>query len=231
MKKNEIASYIDQTLLSPTATEEEFIEFINKSKNFEFASVCINPIYIKKAKELLEGTKTKICTVIDFPLGAGGLEVKQTQADIAINDGADELDFVISLGLVKAHKWAELKAELSFIVRSVKEASMFNEKQSIILTKLILETCCLTDEEIIASCKCAKEAGFDFVKTSTGFYNSKPNGATVHAIELMRKTVGPQMGVKASGGIHNYSEAITMIQAGATRIGASCGIEIIQGAE
>lgn len=231
MKKNEIAAYIDQTLLAPTATEEELVAFVNKAKDFGFASVCINPVYIKKARELLAGTSTKVCTVIDFPLGAGGLEAKQTQADIAIDDGADELDFVISLGLVKAHKWTELKAELAFIAKSVKEAAMFRETPGAILTKLILETCCLTDEEIVESCKCAKEAGFDFVKTSTGFYSTKPNGATVHAVELMRKTVGPDMGVKASGGIHNYEEAMAMINAGASRIGASAGIEIVSQAE
>lgn len=231
MKKSEIASYIDQTLLAPTATEEALVEFVSKAKEYGFASVCINPVYIKKAKELLKGSKTKVCTVIDFPLGAGGLETKQTQADIAIDDGADELDFVVDLGLVKAHKWIELKAELAFIAKSVKEAAMFREENGSVLTKLILETCCLTDEEIIESCKCAKEAGFDFVKTSTGFYSTKPNGATVHAVELMRKTVGPDMGVKASGGIHNYEEAMAMINAGATRIGASAGIEIVSQAE
>ena len=108
---------------------------------------------------------------------------------------------------------------------------MFRETPGTVLTKLILETCCLTDEEIVESCKCAKEAGFDFVKTSTGFYSTKPNGATVHAVELMRKTVGPDMGVKASGGIHNYEEALAMINAGASRIGASAGIEIVSQAE
>ena len=231
MKKNEIAAYIDQTLLAPTATEEELASFVTKAKDFGFASVCINPVYIKKAKELLAGSTTKVCTVIDFPLGAGGLEAKQTQADIAIDDGADELDFVISLGTVKTHKWTALKAELAFIAKSVKEAAMFRETPGTVLTKLILETCCLTDEEIVESCKCAKEAGFDFVKTSTGFYSTKPNGATVHAVELMRKTVGPDMGVKASGGIHNYEEALAMINAGASRIGASAGIEIVSQAE
>lgn len=231
MTKKEIAAYIDQTLLSPTATEEELVSFVTKAKDFGFASVCINPVYIKKAKEILAGCKTKVCTVIDFPLGAGGLETKQTQADIAIDDGADELDFVVDLGLVKAHKWIELKAELSFIAKSVKEAAMFREEGGAVLTKLILETCCLTDEEIVESSRCAKEAGFDFVKTSTGFYSVKPNGTTVHAVELMRKTVGPEMGVKASGGIHSYEEAMAMINAGATRIGASAGIEIVRDAE
>ncbi len=229
MTAKEIASYIDQTLLAPTATEEELTAFVTRAKDFGFASVCINPLYIKKAKEILAGTATKVCTVIDFPLGAGGLETKQTQADIAIDAGADELDFVIDLGLVKAHKWEQLKAQLTFIAKSVKEASMFREEGGAVLTKLILETCCLTDEEIVESCKCAKEAGFDYVKTSTGFYSAKPNGATVHAVELMRKTVGPDMGVKASGGIHNYDEAMAMINAGASRIGASAGIEIVAG--
>lgn len=231
MNKKEMASYIDQTLLKPTATEAELVEFAGKARDFGFASVCINPVFIKKAKELLEGTATKVCTVIDFPLGAGGLETKQSQADIAIDAGADELDFVVDLALVKAHKWNELEGQLSFIVKSVREASMFREGGGAVLTKLILETCCLTDEEIVESSKCAKKAGFDFVKTSTGFYSSKPNGTTVHAVELMRKTVGPDMGVKASGGIHSYEEAMAMINAGATRIGSSAGIEIVAGAE
>lgn len=231
MKKEELAPYIDQTLLSPAATETQLIEFVTRAKDFGFASVCINPVYIRKAKEILKGTSTKVCTVIDFPLGAGGIETKQSQADNAIDAGADELDFVVDLGLVKAHEWKKLTGQLAFITKSVKEAAMFREEPGPVTTKLIIETCCLTDEEIVESCRCAKEAGFDFVKTSTGFYPSKPNGATIEAVKLMRETVGPEMGVKASGGIHNYEEAMSMIKAGATRIGASAGIEIIAGAE
>lgn len=233
MTKQELAKFIDQTMLSPTATEQDIEAFCKEAKNLGFASVCINPAHVKKAAEILKGSSVKVCTVIDFPLGAGGLETKCSQADIAITDGADELDFVIDIGLVKAHDWKALTQQLTFTVRSVKEAEMFagddNGPKGAITTKLILETCLLTDEEIIESCKCAKTAGFDFVKTSTGFAMTKPNGATVHAVELMRKTVGEKMGVKASGGIHSCEEAIAMIEAGATRIGASAGIEIING--
>lgn len=229
MTKQEMASYIDQTLLSPTATEAQLIDFCKTAKEYGFASVCVNLCHVKKASEILEGSATKVCTVIDFPLGAGGLQEKCSQADIAITEGAGELDFVIDLGLVKAHDWKALETQLTFITRSVKEAAMFSEKGGSILTKLILETCLLTDEEITESCLCAKKAGFDFVKTSTGFAMQKPNGATVEAVKLMRKTVGESMGVKASGGIHNAQEALAMIEAGASRIGASAGVEIVEG--
>lgn len=229
MTKQEMASYIDQTLLSPTATEDQLVEFCRTAKEYEFASVCVNLCHVKKAAEILSGSKTKVCTVIDFPLGAGGLQEKCSQADIAVSEGAEELDFVIDLGLVKSHKWKELQTQLTFIIRNVKEAAMFSETQGSVLTKLILETCLLTDEEIKKSCLCAKNAGFDFVKTSTGFAMQKPNGATVEAVKLMRETVGSQMGVKASGGIHSAQEALSMINAGASRIGASAGVEIVEG--
>lgn len=229
MTRQEMASFIDQTLLSPTATEDQLVDFCKTAKEYGFASVCVNLCHVKKAAEILAGSQTKTCTVIDFPLGAGGLQEKCSQADIAISEGANELDFVIDLGLVKAHDWKSLQTQLSFIVRSVKEAAMFSDTPSSVLTKLILETCLLTDEEIKESCLCAKKAGFDYVKTSTGFAMQKPNGATVEAVSLMRETVGAEMGVKASGGIHNAQEALAMIEAGASRIGASAGVEIVEG--
>ncbi len=238
MNRKELAKYIDQTLLSATATEEQVKNFCIQAKEHGFKSVCINPCFVKTASEILKGSGTDVCTVIDFPLGAGGLESKCSQADICITNGAKELDYVINLGLVKAHKWKELEQELSFTIRSAREAAMFSEENAGITTKLILETCLLTDEEIVESSKCAKNAGFDFVKTSTGFAivkdadgNLLPNGATVHAVELMRKSVGPDMGVKASGGIHSTQQALELIAAGASRIGASAGIKIIEGLE
>lgn len=242
MNKNEIAAMIDQTLLSASATEEQVSAFCKEAREYGFASVCINPGFVSLAHDILKGSRTKVCTVIDFPLGAGGLMTKTSQADIAITDGADELDFVVNLGLVKAHDWDALTEELTAVVKSVKEASMFatidEEPRPDVLTKIILETCYLTDEEITESSKCAKKAGFDFVKTSTGFAIVKdkdgkllPNGATVHAVKLMREAVGPEMGVKASGGVHNYKEALDVIEAGASRIGASAGVEIVAGAE
>ena len=238
MNRKELAKYIDQTLLSATATEEQVKNFCIQAKEHGFKSVCINPCFVKTASEILKASGTDVCTVIDFPLGAGGLESKCSQADICITNGAKELDYVINLGLVKAHKWKELEQELSFTIRSAREAAMFSEENAGITTKLILETCLLTDEEIVESSKCAKNAGFDFVKTSTGIAIVKdadgkllPNGATVHAVELMRKSVGPDMGVKASGGIHSTQQALELIAAGASRIGASAGIKIIEGLE
>lgn len=243
MKKLELARYIDQTLLSATATSDQVRAFVEEAKTFGFASVCVNQNYVPLAREILNGSETKVCTVIDFPLGAGGLETKLAQADVAVTEGADELDFVVNMALVKEHKWLDLTAELTMIAKSVSEASMFvmadsedGVKRTPVLTKLILETCYLTDEEITESSKCAKAAGFDFVKTSTGFAIVKgadgklqPNGATVHAVKLMREAVGPEMGVKASGGVHSTQEALDLIEAGATRIGASAGVQIVEG--
>ena len=227
-----LASMIDQTLLSPAATSEQVEAFCKKSLDFGFASLCINPVFVPLVAKILKGSKTKVCTVIDFPLGAGGLESKKSQARQAILDGASELDFVITLSLVKAKKWTELENELREISESVKSEA--DKIGASVLTKLILETCLLDDEEIVQSSLCAKKAGFDFVKTSTGFAIVKsadgkllPNGATSHAVSLMRQTVGDDMGVKASGGIRSLKDALEMIEAGASRIGASSGLEII----
>lgn len=239
MKKNDLAKYIDQTLLSATATEAQMKTFIEQAREYGFMSVCVNQEFVPLAYQILKGSETKVCTVIDFPLGAGGLETKTSQADLAITQGADELDFVVNLNLVKSHSWKELTAELTFIQNSVDEASAFitadvSEKRRPILTKLIIETCYLDDEEIKQTCLCAKEAGFDYVKTSTGFAIVKdsdgkllPNGANVHDVALMRETVGPEIGVKASGGIHSTKEALYLIAAGASRIGASAGVKIV----
>ena len=226
---------IDQTLLAPTAREDQVREFCLQAKEYGFRSVCVNQCFVPVAKEILSGSQTRVCTVIDFPLGAGGIDAKLSQADFAITAGADELDYVVDLNLVKSHQWKLLESQLSLLVKSAGEASLFSENGRPVL-KLILETCYLDDEEIVESSKCAKNAGFDFVKTSTGFAILKggdgkllPNGATVHAVELMRHSVGPEMGVKASGGIHNTEEALEMISAGATRIGASAGVQIVEG--
>jgi len=241
MDKLELARYIDQTLLGATASSDQVRAFVEEAKTYGFASVCVNQNYVPLARDILKGSETKVCTVIDFPLGAGGVETKLSQADIAVTEGADELDFVVNLALVKEHKWLDLTAELTMIAKSVSEASMFvmadpEEKRSPVITKLILETCYLTDEEITEASKCAKAAGFDFVKTSTGFAIVKdkdgkllPNGATAHAVKLMRDAVGPEIGVKASGGIHSTQEALDLIAAGASRIGASAGVQIVEG--
>ena len=223
---------IDQTLLAPAATEEQVAEFCRKALPYGFASVCIQPAFVRTASRLLDGSGTKVCTVIDFPHGAGGAAAKCAEARCAIADGADELDFVVSLALVKAHDWAALEAELSRVERAVREAAAGRP----VLTKLILETCLLSDEEIVETCRAAQKAQFDFVKTSTGFASPKAadgtplaNGATVHAVRLMRQTVGEAMGVKASGGIHTTEQALALVQAGASRIGASAGAALVDG--
>ena len=230
MDRKELAGMIDQTLLSPLATDEQVERFCLEALEYGFASVCINPMHVKKAASVLKGSGTKVCTVVDFPLGAGGEKSKIAQADICLDDGAEELDFVVDLSLVKTQRWDLLGSQLKNIQSSVRE------KNPNAVTKLILETCVLSDEEIVSSCRSAMEAGFGFVKTSTGFYIAKgsdgkllPNGATVHAVSLMRKTVGESMGVKASGGIHTTKEALDLIEAGASRIGASAGVQIVDG--
>jgi deoxyribose-phosphate aldolase len=231
MTKIEMAKFIDQTLLSPVATKSDVEKFCTEAKSAFFKSVCINPRFVKTASEILSGSQTKVCTVIDFPLGAGGIESKMHQADVAISDGADELDFVADISLIKAREFSELTEQLRFLNKSVTEAAIFSAENGMpkghIVTKLILETVFLSDEEIVESCRCAKNAGFDFVKTSTGFAMQQPNGATVHAVELMRKTVGDSMGVKASGGIRSAQDALKFISAGASRIGTSSGIKIL----
>ena len=218
-KNDKLAGMIDHTLLKPDATLEEVRAFIEEARDYGFASVCLNPNYIEMAKLILEGTKTKVCTVIDFPLGAGGPVIKSLSGFEALELGADELDFVADIGLIKAHQWEVFKANIDALVK------VWRSRNSKCVIKIILETCLLTDEEITESSKIAAECGVDFVKTSTGFSKS---GATVHAVELMKKAVGNKCGVKASGGIHNYQEAMEMIKAGATRIGASSGIKILE---
>lgn len=230
MDRKELAGMIDQTLLSPLATDEQVERFCLEAAEYGFTSVCINPVHVKKTASVLRGGGTKVCTVVDFPLGSGGEKSKISQAELCLRDGAEELDFVVDLSLVKTHRWDLLGAQLKNIQISV------SEKNPRAVTKLILETCVLSDEEIVSSCRCAMEAGFGFVKTSTGFYIAKdregkliPNGASVHAVSLMRKTVGDSMGVKASGGIHSTQEALDLIAAGASRIGASAGVQIVDG--
>ena len=233
MNKTELAQMIDQTLLSPLVTKEEVSDFCKKAREYGFASVCINPVYVPLAHSLLSGSNTLTCTVVDFPLGAGGKEAKISQAKEVISKGADEVDFVVDLGLVKSHNWTTLTQELTEIHKAVKDAEKLRDDKTLppVKDKLIIETCFLTDEEKIQTCLCAKKAGFDFVKTSTGFASVKPNGANETDVALMRKTVGNEMGVKASGGIHSTQEALALIKAGASRLGASAGVAIVDGLE
>ncbi|MGX7194261.1 deoxyribose-phosphate aldolase [Enterococcus moraviensis] len=213
----ELNQMIDHTILKADAKEEDVLRIIEEAKKYEFFSVCINPCWVALAKEHLAETSVDVCTVIGFPLGANTSEVKAYEATEAINNGATEVDMVINVGALKSKQYKKVLKDIQAVVEAAKGKA---------LVKVIIETALLTDEEKIKVCELAKEAGADFVKTSTGF---STGGATVADVALMRKTVGPDMGVKASGGIHNEAEAKAMIDAGATRIGTSAGVAIMEG--
>jgi deoxyribose-phosphate aldolase len=212
-----LARMIDHTLLKPDAPQDKIAQLCFEARKYHFASVCVNPTHVKLCADLLAGSDVKVCTVIGFPLGATSSEVKVFETQTALKNGATEIDMVINIGALKSGD-NELVAQ---DIRGVVDAS----HKAGALTKVIIETALLTDEEKVVACLLSKEAGADFVKTSTGFSGG---GATVHDVELMRRTVGPTMGVKASGGIHNLEEAEAMLAAGATRIGASAGVKIMQ---
>ena len=209
---------IDHTILKPEATEAAVQKIIDEAKEYNFFSVCINPCWVAFASEQLADTDVAVCTVIGFPLGANTPEVKAYEAADAIKNGANEVDMVINIGALKSQQYDHVRQDIQGIVDAAKGKA---------LVKVIIETALLTDEEKVKACELAKEAGADFVKTSTGF---STGGAKVADIRLMRETVGPDMGVKASGGVHNAEEALAMIEAGATRIGASTGVAIVSGA-
>ena len=218
MDKKTIASMIDHTLLKPEATPAQVEKLCAEAAEYHFASVCVNPVYIPLAARLLDGTGVKVCCVVGFPLGAIAPEQKAAEAASCAAMGAEELDMVIHVGAAKAGDWALVQRDIAGVVKAAAGRTV----------KVIIETCLLTDEEKVKACEAAKAAGADFVKTSTGF---STGGATTHDIALIRKTVGPEMGVKASGGIRDYATAMAMIEAGANRIGASAGIEIVAAAE
>ena len=218
MDKKTIASMIDHTLLKPEATPAQVEKLCAEAAEYHFASVCVNPVYIPLAARLLDGTGVKVCCVVGFPLGAIAPEQKAAEAASCATMGAEELVMVIHVGAAKAGDWALVQRDIAGVVKAAAGRTV----------KVIIETCLLTDEEKVKACEAAKAAGADFVKTSTGF---STGGATTHDIALMRKTVGPEMGVKASGGIRDYATAMAMIEAGANRIGASAGIEIVAAAE
>ncbi len=213
----QIANMIDHTLLKPESTKEQVEILCQEAKEYTFASVCVNPTWVAYAHELLEGTQVKVCTVIGFPLGASTPEVKAFETKDAIANGATEVDMVINIGALKSGDDALVKRDIEAVVAASKGKA---------LSKVIIETCLLTDEEKVKACKLAVEAGADYVKTSTGF---STGGATVADITLMRETVGPDIGVKASGGVRSLEDAQNMIEAGATRLGASSGVKIMQG--
>lgn len=212
----EINKFIDHTALKPNTNKKAILKLIEEAKEHNFASVCINPCWIPLASKELQGSDIKVCTVIGFPLGANTTETKVFETRDAIQKGAQEIDMVINVAMLKDKDYNYIENEIKQIVEASKDKA---------IVKVILETCLLTDEEIITASKLAKNAGADFVKTSTGF---STGGATVHDVALMRKTVGEDMGVKASGGIHTHEEAMAMINAGASRIGASAGVKLLK---
>ena len=218
MDKKTIAAMIDHTLLKPEATPAQIEKLCAEAAEYHFASVCVNPVYIPLAARLLKGTGVKVCCVVGFPLGAIAPEQKAAEAASCAAMGAEELDMVIHVGAAKAGDWALVQRDIEGVVKAAAGHTV----------KVTIETCLLTDEEKVKACEAAKAAGAHFVKTSTGF---STGGATTHDIALIRKTVGPEMGVKASGGIRDYATAMAMIEAGANRIGASAGIAIVAAAE
>ncbi len=218
MDKKTIAAMLDHTLLKPEATPAQVEKLCAEAAEYHFASVCVNPVYIPLAARLLKGTGVKVCCVVGFPLGAIAPEQKAAEAASCAAMGAEELDMVIHVGAAKVGDWALVQRDIEGVVKAAAGHTV----------KVIIETCLLTDEEKVKACEAAKAAGAHFVKTSTGF---STGGATTHDIALMRKTVGPEMGVKASGGIRDYETAMAMIEAGANRIGASAGIAIVAAAE
>lgn len=210
------AAMIDHTLLKQDATKGQIEQICAEAKQYVFASVCVNPTWIKLAASLLEGTEVKVCTVIGFPLGASTSETKAFETRDAIEKGATEIDMVINVGELKDGNFDYVQKDIEAVVKAANGT----------LVKVIIESCLLTDEEKVKACELAVAAGADYVKTSTGF---STGGATPEDIALMRKTVGPDIGVKASGGVRSLEDMKAMIDNGATRIGASSGVAIMNG--
>jgi deoxyribose-phosphate aldolase len=211
------AAYIDHTLLKADATKEEIIQLCEEAKTYTFASVCVNPAWVQTASEVLKGSSVKVCTVIGFPLGSSTSAVKAFETKDAIENGAGEIDMVINIGALRSGDDELVKNDIAAVVDSAKGKA---------IVKVIIETSLLTDQEKRKACELTRAAGADFVKTSTGF---STGGATAEDVKLMRGVVGPEMGVKASGGVRSFEDMKKMIDAGATRIGASSGVKIMQG--
>lgn len=218
---NNINKYIEHTVLSAFATSADVERICEEAKKFEFASVCINPMYVKKVSELLAGSDVNVCTVIGFPLGANATSTKVAEVEQAYRDGCDEFDMVIAVGALKEGRHDYVLEDIASVVKAAKGKTV----------KVIIETAYLTDEEKVTACRLASKAGAHFVKTCTGFSNAKdaPNKATVHDIALMRAHISRDMKVKASGGIRSYEDAAALIKAGADRLGTSAGVKIMEG--
>lgn len=217
MEKRDIAKIIDHTILKPEASVKAVEKICKEALEHKFASVCINPCHVALCSKLLKDSSVKVCTVIGFPLGATTKEVKVFETKNAIDNGAEEVDMVINIGALKDKNYDYVKEDIKAVVEAARGKA---------LSKVIIETCLLTDDEKIIACKLSKEAGADFVKTSTGF---STGGATKDDVKLMRDTVGLDMGVKASGGVRSTEDALNVIEAGASRIGASASISICEG--
>lgn len=213
-----ISNYIDHTLLKPTATEREIITLCNEAKKNRFKAVCVNSCYVPLAKETLSKSDVKICVVVGFPLGAMSTQAKIFDAKYAVEQGADEIDMVINLGLLKSKNYVAVLKDISDVKNAIGQKTL----------KVILEISELSKNEIIKACEIAMDANADFVKTSTGFSKS---GATLTAVKIMRKTVKDQLKIKASGGVNTYDKVLKYIQAGADRIGTSSGVAIINNQE
>lgn len=216
MIQDDIAKYIDHTLLAANATRDKVEQLCKEAIQYNFASVCVNSCWVPLCAILLEKSDVKVCTVVGFPLGAMSTDAKAYEARKAVLAGAEEVDMVINIGYLKNHDDDLVQDDIATVKAACGKATL----------KVIIETCLLTDEQKVRACRLAKASGADYVKTSTGF---STGGATVEDIRLMRKTVGPELGVKASGGVRTYADAMAMIEAGATRIGASASIVIVEG--
>jgi len=212
------SKYIDHTVLKPETTKSQILTICEEAKAHDFASVCVNPTWVSLCANELKGTDVLVCTVIGFPLGATLKEVKAYETKLAIEAGATEVDMVINIGEAKDGNWDAVYEDIKSVVDAANKT----------LVKVIIETCFLTEEEKVKACEMAVKAGADFVKTSTGFGTG---GATVEDIRLMRQTVGPKLGVKASGGVRTAADMDAMVEAGATRIGTSGGVALVQGNE
>ncbi len=218
-KPGSMAKYIDHTLLKPQATKEQIKKVCDEAKQYNFASVCVNPCYIDFVAQEIKSSGVAPCVVIGFPLGATLPEIKAAETKAVIELGAKEVDMVVNIGAIKSCDWSLVQQDIEAVVSAAEGKA---------LVKTIIETCLLTDNEKIKVCSLAKQAGADFVKTSTGF---STGGATEHDVKLMRQAVGPDMGVKASGGVRDYETAVKMIKAGATRLGTSSGVAIVSGSQ
>jgi deoxyribose-phosphate aldolase len=212
---SDIARLIDHTLLKADASQDQIAQLCYEARTYHFASVCVNPAHVKLAAQLLKGSEVPVCTVVGFPLGATPATVKAFETQQAIRDGAREIDMVINIGALKSEDYQVVYEDIASVVRAAHAGNA--------IVKVIIEAALLTDEEKVVACQLSKAAGADYVKTSTGF---GPGGATSADVTLMRRVVGPSMGIKAAGGVGSYADAQAMIAAGATRIGASAGVRI-----